>query len=438
MIDREKRLEADLYRKFRWLIFFRALFAAVLFSSSMFVSYHEGIPFFSAPLVFLVIVGAGTLLLSGFYAFVLPRVKRLVRFGYIQLNIDIIIVSFIILLTGGFSSVFSFLYLVVIIYASMVTFRRGGMIMAIICVIQYGILVDLEYYGIIHPFGFEPRYMLATYSWEYVIYKMLITIAACFAVAFLSGYLSEQEKRARLDLWTAEEQIKRVEKLAAIGEMASGLAHEIKNPLAAVSGSIQVLKEDIPYEPYRDKLMDIVIRETDRIGALVNDFLLFAKPRPGRAQNIDIGAAVDEIVTYFESDLRRRYRKINVNRQIARNVFIYADPEHVRQVLWNLLVNADEAIEGEGSIHIIAASLDRKSVGITVTDSGCGMTDETVKSIFDPFFTRKAKGTGLGLSIVQRIVSSCNGLIDVVSAPGEGTSFTLKFPRVITPRSIAS
>lgn len=438
MIDRKKRLEADLYRKFRWLIFFRALFAAVLFGSSVFVAYHEEISFFSAPLISLIIIGAVILLLSGFYALILPYLKRLVPFGYVQLNIDIITVSFIILLTGGFSSVFSFLYLVVIIYASMVTFRRGGMIIAIICVIQYGILVDLEYYGIIHPFGFEPRYMLATYSWEYVIYKLLITIAACFAVAFLSGYLSEQEKRARLDLWAAEEQIKRVEKLAAIGEMASGLAHEIKNPLAAISGSIQVLKEDIPYESHRDKLMDIVIRETDRISALVNDFLLFAKPRAGKAEDIDIGGVADEIVTYFESDLRRRHRKITINKQIARGVFIHADPEHVRQILWNLLVNADEAIEGDGSIRIAAIPLDRKIVGITVTDSGCGMTDETVKSIFDPFFTRKAKGTGLGLSIVQRIVSSCNGLIDVVTAPGEGTSFILKFPRVITPRSMTS
>lgn len=438
MIDREKRLEADIYRKFRWLIFFRALFASVLLGSTIFAAYHEGISFLSAPLIFLVIIGALTLLLSGFYAFFLPRTRHLIRFGYIQLNIDIITISFIILVTGGFSSVFSFLYLVVIIYASMVAFRRGGMIIAIICVIQYGILVDLEYYGIIHPFGFEPKQMLATYSWEYVIYKLLITIAACFAVAFLSGHLSEQEKRAKLDLWAAEEQIKRVEKLAAIGEMASGLAHEIKNPLAALSGSIQVLKEDIPYEPHRDKLMDIVIRETERIGALVNNFLLFAKPRPGRAETIDIGAAVDEIVTYFESDVRRRHRKITINRRIAREIFIQADPEHLRQVMWNLLLNADEAIDDQGSIHIDVAPVDKKNVGITVTDTGCGMTEETLKSIFDPFFTRKAKGTGLGLSIVQRIVMACNGLIDVVSTPGKGTSFILKFPQIIASRTIFS
>jgi two-component system, NtrC family, sensor histidine kinase HydH len=437
MIDREKRIQSDLYRKIKWLIFFRALFAAVLLGSSMLAAYHEGISFFSIPLFYLNIIAIATLLLSGFYALLLPRVKSLLVLGYLQLNIDIITVSVIILLTGGFSSVFSFLYLLVIIYASMVTFRRGGMIIATICVIQYGVLVDLEYYGIIRPFGFEPQYMLSTYSWEYVIYKMLITIAACFAVAFLSGYLSEQEKRAKLDLWAAEEQIKRVEKLAAIGEMASGLAHEIKNPLAAVSGSIQVLKEELPYEPYRDKLMDIVIRETERISALLNDFLLFAKPGTGRARALDVGEAADEIVTYFESDLRHRHRKIVINRQIGRGTYIHADPEHIRQVLWNLLLNADEAIDGPGSIHVAVVPMDRKNIGLTVTDSGCGMTTETMQSIFDPFFTQKTKGTGLGLSIVQRIVTACNGIIDVSSMPGKGSSFILKFPQV-TPFHKAS
>ncbi len=438
MIDREKRFQSDLYRKIKWLIFFRALFASVLLGSSMLAAYHEGISVLSTPLVYLNIIAIAILLVSGCYALFLPRVKKLLLFGYIQLNIDSVTVSGIILLTGGFSSVFAFLYLLVIIYAGMVTSRRGGMITAIICVIQYGILVDLEYYGIIHPFGFEPLYMLSTYSWEYVIYKMLITMAACFAVAFLSGYLAEQEKQAKLDLWAAEEQIRRVEKLAAIGEMASGLAHEIKNPLAAVSGSIQVLKEELPYEPYRDKFMGIMIRETERISALINDFLLFAKPGIGRAKALDVGEAADEIVTYFESDLRHRHRKIVINRQVARGIYIHADPEHIRQVLWNLLLNADEAIDGQGSIHVDVGQIDRKNIGITITDSGCGMTAETMQSIFDPFFTQKTKGTGLGLSIVQRIVTACNGIIDVSSTPGKGTSFILKFPQVTAFQKVSA
>jgi two-component system sensor histidine kinase PilS (NtrC family) len=192
MLDRQKKVAADLYRKIKWLIFFRALFATVLLGSSLFVGYNERIPYFKPPLIFLMGISFCILVLSGAYLFILSKIKGLLfNFGYFQLFIDVLLVSIVILLTGGFASIFSFLYLVVIIYASMITFRRGAMIIATVCCIQYGILVDLEYYGLLIPYGFDARHILMTYSWNYVIYKLIITIAACFAVAALSGYLSE-------------------------------------------------------------------------------------------------------------------------------------------------------------------------------------------------------------------------------------------------------
>jgi two-component system, NtrC family, sensor histidine kinase HydH len=431
MLDRQNKFSSDLYRKIKWLIFFRALFATVLLCSSLFVAYNERLSFFISPLIFIYVISIGILLVSGIYLLILRKAANLSRFGYVQLVIDVFLVSFIILLTGGIASVFSFLYLVVIIYASMITFRKGAMIIAVICCLQYGLLVDLEYYGIIHAFGFEDRLM--SYSWNYAIYKLIITIAACFAVAALSGYLSEQERRARQDLWAMEEQVKRVEKLAAVGEMASGLAHEIKNPLASLSGSIQVLREDLPYEKTRDRLMEIVLRETDRISALVNDFLMFAKPKPGNAKVIPLRKAIDDIVDLFQADTRRRSRSITITRDLINDIFISVDPDHLRQILWNLLLNAEEAIDHEGTITISMHPADKKYASVTISDNGCGMTEDILKLIFDPFFTRKPKGTGLGLSIVQRLISSCNGFIDVLSAPGQGSSFILKFPRVPPP-----
>jgi two-component system sensor histidine kinase PilS (NtrC family) len=234
-----------------------------------------------------------------------------------------------------------------------------------------------------------------------------------------------------------EEQVKRVEKLAAIGEMASGLAHEIKNPLAALSGSIQYLREDIPYDPDRDRLMDIILREADRIGALVNDFLMFARPQPGKIKMVDLEAALKEILNVFTTDTRRN-RRITVSSHLTKALFIEIDPEHLRQVIWNLLLNADEAIEGEGRIDVRMALSDKTHVCITITDTGSGMTEETMRSIFDPFFTAKPKGTGLGLSIVQRIITSYNGLIDVQSRLDQGTTFTIKLPRAGEPRRASS
>lgn len=433
MLDRQNKFASDLFRKIKWLIFFRALFATVLLCTSLFIGYNENLLSFKSPLMFLYAISTSILFLSGIYTLILRKISNLFKFGYFQLVIDVFLVSFIIFLTGGFTSVFSFLYLVVIIYASMITFRKGAMIIAIICCIQYGLLVDLEYYGIIHPFGFEARHILMSYSWNYVIYKLVITISACFAIASLSGYLSEQERRARQDLWAMEDQVKRVEKLAAVGEMASGLAHEIKNPLASLSGSIQVLREDLPYEKTRDRLMEIVLRETDRISALVNDFLMFAKPRPGNAIVLSLRKAIDDIVDFFQADIRRRNRCITITRDLINDIYILIDPDQLRQILWNLFLNAEEAIDQEGSITVSMHPADKKYASITIADTGCGMTEDTLKSIFDPFFTRKPKGTGLGLSIVQRLIATSNGFIDVTSVPGKGSSFIVKFPRIPHP-----
>ena len=424
-IDRQNKPHQDQYQKLKWLIFFRGLFAAVLMGSALFVGLHENLTFFSQPLLFINFIAVALLILSAIYAVILPRLSRIVRFGYIQIFIDSLLITCIIFVTGSFSSIFSFLYIVVIIYASIVLSRRGGMFIAFCCSIQYGVLIALEFQGVIFPVGIEVGFIFRNYNWNYVLYKLFITIVACFGVAFLSGFLAEQERRAKKDLWAMEDQVKRVEKLAAIGEMASGLAHEIKNPLASLSGSIQFLREDIPYDPDRDRLMDIILREADRLTALVNDFLMFAKPQPGQIKIVELDVALEEILKVFTANSRRN-KRIIVTKKLTESVFVEIDPEHLRQVVWNLLLNADEAIENEGEIDIKMYPVDKKYICIIISDSGCGMTEDTMKSIFDPFFTAKPKGTGLGLSIVQRIITSYNGLIDVQSVPEKGTTFTVR------------
>lgn len=432
-IERKNKSEQDLYSKLKWLTFFRVLFATVLLCSALVVGLHQDIPIFSDSLILLYGISLILLILSVVYGVQLARIRNLVWLAYFQLVIDTLLVSCIIFVTGSFSSVFSFLYLVVIIYASMVIYRRGGMIIAVLCAIQYALIIDLEYFQIIRPLGFASDFLIHNYKWDYVLYKIVIITVTCLATAFLSGYLAEQERRAKQELWSVEEQIKRVEKLAAIGEMASGLAHEIKNPLASLSGSIQMLREDLPYEPDRDRLMEIILRETNRISSLLTEFLMFAKPRPGNKKVIDLGQALDETINYFEAD-NRRNRKIRISRHLSDAIYVEIDPDHLRQIIWNLMLNAEEAIKNEGAIHIRLYS-NKKYGCIEITDDGCGMTEETMQSIFDPFFTRKVKGTGLGLSIVQRIITSYNGVIDVESTPEAGSTFTLRFHRILQPRS---
>lgn len=426
MIYKKDTPEFDQYRKLKWLIFFRVLFALVLLVSATFAGIREHQPFFAPPLVFLNAIAGLAIFLSIIYTVLLHVSRHLTALGYVQIIIDTFLVTGIIFLTGSFSSLFSFLYILVIIYASMILFRKGGMVTAVLCSIQYGIMVDLQYYGIISPFDVAPDFIMVNYDWSDIILRLLITIVACFVVAFLAGYLSEQEKLARRDLWAMEAEVKRVEKLAAIGEMAAGLAHEIKNPLASMAGAIQVLKDEVPHSGDNARLMGIVLRESDRISSLVNEFLMFARPQPGNRKIVALKDELIEIIKQFETS--NAHRKPDIRKSINSDIHVEIDPEHFRQVIWNLLLNALEAMDKPGQIDVTLYAQDNTYACITISDNGCGMSEDIQQSIFDPFFTRKAKGTGLGLSIVQRILTSYEGLIDVQSMPGQGSTFTVKLP----------
>jgi two-component system sensor histidine kinase PilS (NtrC family) len=419
----------DLYHKLQWLMFFRVLFTSLLLGSTIILQLGENPSLLARPLLVLYGLIASVFLLSFVYALILSRVRRRRLFAYIQIGIDTFVVTLIIFVTGSFASIFSFLYLVVIIYSSMLLFRRGGMVMAALCSIQYGIMVDLEYYGLLKPFVMDGSLIAVDYGWSHVLYKIMITIVACFAVAFLSGFLAEQLRRTKEEISILEDRVKRVEKLAYMGEMAAGMAHEIKNPLASLAGSIQILKQEINYDPEYDKLMQIVLRETDRLSAIVNNFLLFAKPQAGKIERIKLDIALTETIKLFQRDSICN-GKISVKNDLSSDIWIEMDPVHLRQVLWNLLLNAAEAIDGAGLIEVKTYPVKPNYACIEISDDGCGISRGIMKSIFDPFFTTKSNGTGLGLSIVHSILESYGTWLDVQSVVAKGSTFTLKLKRI--------
>ncbi len=421
--------EDDLSHKLKWLIFFRLLFASLMLGSAILLQVSEN-PFpLTRSMIVLYGVIVGIFLLSVYYALIFRYEKLNLLFPYVQIGIDTFIVTVIIFITGSFTSVFSFLYLVVIIYSSMIIFRRGSMVMATLCSIQYGILIDLEYYGVINPFFIKGSSTIAYYDWNIVLFKVVITMSACFAVAFLSGLLSEQVRRTKKELSVMEDRVKRVEKMAYMGEMAAGITHEVKNPLASLAGSIQILRKEIPYDPEHDKLMQIVLRETDRLNTLVSNFLLFARPPVGKIEKIELENALKETLKLFEKN-QATSNRVSITIDLTPNIWVEMDPVHLRQVMWNLLLNAAEAIEGEGLIKVKTYPQKLNYACVEVSDNGIGMTKKQIQSIFDPFFTTKPNGTGLGLSIVHSILESYNTWLDVVSKVGEGTKFTWKLNRI--------
>jgi two-component system sensor histidine kinase HydH len=423
------KTDSEFKDKLKWLMLFRVLFSTLLLGSSIVLQLGGSPPSIGPPLVLLYGLIATIFFLSILYALGLYRIKHHVAFAYIQILIDTFVVTVILFVTGSFSSIFSFLYLVVIIYSSILLPIRGTIVIAAVCSIQFGIMVDLEYFGIIYPFGTNAGSLATAYPWNQVFYKILITMTACFAVAFLSSFLSEQVRRTRRELRIMEDQVKRVEKMASIGEMAAGLAHEIKNPLASLTGSIQLLSEDIRYDPDHDRLMQIILREADRLSSLVNNFLLYARPPAGKVEIIELDKVLTETAELFEKDASNDGHIITT-RNIQSNIRISMDPVHLRQILWNLLINASEAIEGDGAINIEMYALKNKKVCVKITDNGCGMSQDELKSIFDPFYTTKPNGTGLGLSIVHRILDAYDSWMDVESEANKGTTFTLQFKQI--------
>jgi two-component system sensor histidine kinase HydH len=421
--------EGDLDHKLKWLMLFRIIFVALLLVSTIVAQLNEKTSPSAKSFTVLYILIIFIFLLSIGYAFIYRRQKIKLLFPYIQIGIDTFCVTLIILITGGFTSVFSFLYLVVIIYSSMIIFRKGSMIMAALCSIQYGILVDLEYYGVIRSYFSTESSAIGNYTWDFVFFKVMITMVACFAVAFLSGFLSEQLRRTKKELLAIKDRIERVEKMAYLGEMAAGMTHEIKNPLASLAGSIQILRKEIPYDSEHDKLMRIVLRETDRLTALVNNFLLFAKPPVGKIEKVDLESALTEAIKLFEKN-QNTSPKVSIISDFSPNLWVEMDPVHLHQIMWNILLNAAEAIENEGHIKVKTYPIKQRFACIEVDDNGCGMSKTLIQSIFDPFFTTKPSGTGLGLSIVHRILESYNTWLDVDSEVGRGTRFAWKLNRI--------
>lgn len=230
-----------------------------------------------------------------------------------------------------------------------------------------------------------------------------------------------------------EEDLKRADRLAAIGTMAAGLAHEIRNPLASISGSIEILKDEMDGSGQSHKLMDIVLREIGRLDSLIADFLLFARPSSPQKNLVYLNKIVNELLQVISKSPECR-PGINFFTKFEEDVYLLGDEQQLKQAFWNLLINALQAMPGGGEINITLRRIftnDQKEPGqaeIIISDTGVGITESDLDKIFNPFFTTKEQGTGLGLSIVHRIIEGHGGKISVQSRPNKGTIFRLTLP----------
>ncbi len=219
-----------------------------------------------------------------------------------------------------------------------------------------------------------------------------------------------------------EAQVAREERLSAVGRYAAGLAHEIRNPLASLSGSVQLLRDE-----HKDPLFDIVLREVRRLNNLVEDFLDSARPVRLALTEADPGQIIGEVVATFRND--RSYETRVLRTRVRMLPSVRLDAGRFRQVIWNLLLNAAQATPDFGTIEVSAEIDEEKGLlMVRVQDDGVGIAPDALRTLFDPFYTTRAGGTGLGLANVDRVVRAHGGSVEVQSTPGEGARFTLSFP----------
>ncbi len=225
-----------------------------------------------------------------------------------------------------------------------------------------------------------------------------------------------------------ENQLKQNEKLAAVGQLAAGIAHEIRNPLAGISGSIQMLAQDY-LDPDQKKLMKIVLKEIDRLNHLITEFLDYAKPEKKPDQVVQLKNVIEEVVLSLKSH-HELSEKLVWTLELQ-DVSILGFSEKLKQAFLNIFINSIQALK-DSLTPIIQISLSNEvdSVVLTVVDNGSGMAPSTIKKMFEPFHTTKAKGTGLGLAITHKILESHSAIVVVKSELNKGTEFKIKFPLI--------
>jgi len=254
----------------------------------------------------------------------------------------------------------------------------------------------------------------------------LVEMFFYYVFGILIGSLVDRELLLRQRNQQAQLQLERSRHLAVVGQMAAGVAHEIKNPLASIKGAVEIVGSESTPEEDRKEFQAIISKEIKRIDGTVKEFLEYARPRPTQLRPLNLTALIES--TLRQLGAQQEDHKVRFETRLESGVSIMGDGDKMHQAILNLLLNAIQASPPEAAIEIALDRTTNQGTVLAITDHGSGISREQMVRIFEPFYTTKPSGSGLGLAIVKGIVEDHRGTIEVASGAGTGTAFTLTFP----------
>lgn len=370
-------------------------------------------------------------------AALLRRGRGLSRIAQGQIVLDQLTWTAIVYVSGGATSGATSIYALTALVGAIVVGLRGAVLAAAVGIGAYGLLCAGFWLEWLHPPSDQTS---ASYVIDGtgLVYALLVNTLGIVVVALLAGYLAERLRITGGALEEATERANAAERLAELGRLAAGLAHEIRNPLGSISGAVEMLRESTALGTEDKQLCAIIARETTRLNNLVTDMVDLSKPRKPKRETVDVGALARDVVALAARSERSGAGDVPVKYVGPSDpVPARCDGAQMHQVLWNLVRNAVQASPPQHPVEV-EVSRGAPYVIVTVRDQGPGIADGDRERIFDAYYTNRTKGTGIGLAVVKRILDDhavMGASIDVTSAPGQGTTFTVRL-RMAQPSDV--
>ncbi len=405
-----------------WMIIFRGLIVTLLLLLALAIEYSASFSF--SFITFMEIILAAYVLSAAYFLFYYWG-RFLTAQAYVQLFGDLLLITALVYATGGVASSAYFLYVFPIMGAGLVLSSRASYMVASLASILFGGLVDGMYLGML------PRTVVGggvELELGSVLYTIFVSWSAFFLIAFLTNSLAGRLRKTRFALQEAEKELLVRERLSEAGRISATLAHEIRNPLAAISGAVQVLRKEPALRAEQRELMEIVLKESDRLSQSLGQFLDFALPGKQVFSVINLPDILDETFKILRAGGELNGRVRVEGNFLSSGLRYYGSQAQFRQVFWNVVKNAIKAMPDGGVLTVDFGSPREGEIELRFSDTGRGMTDEDKEHLFEPFYSGFEGGRGLGLAVVRRIVDDYEGRIGIRSEKGVGTEVTISLP----------